>query len=130
MPANFNIPRDKKVGGFARRDENPLITPTKSVAYVTTQTPKTFDRLHMDATQQVMTKHVFDGQGVQKMPIVQPRQQPLENPLINTMTPDTPYNPGTMPDEFGISKKVSQKAATPPPYKGIPSIYNQTGKKS
>jgi len=103
---------------FESKKDNPIIVPTRTKTVVSPGGNGSFQATDIPVAPRMYNTQVFDKKAVQQP--AQPVQQPVEHELT----------PEQVVQEEQAHHEVAQKAVTPPPYKGIPSIFNQTGKKS
>jgi hypothetical protein len=108
---------------------NPNIALTQNRVNVTSVTPKTFvtqPPTAPAATQQINRFTAPVGAPVNDLQAA--KQESLKQ-MMHQAT-HIGINPGNAPGNYGISQVVAIKTATPPAYKGVPSVFNQTGKKT
>jgi len=103
-------------GGFSRKS-NPIITPTRTKNYIV-PTDGSFNRAPVIATPRIV--NIFAPKSNQQ--IEQERQQAYQL-LIQQQ-----QHQHIIAEEQ--ARQAAQQAAQAPAYHGVPSIYNQTGKKS
>jgi hypothetical protein len=102
------------LSNLTKREQGTVIVPVRTQVYLTPGKGGTFSRNEIDTKPRFYNTQVFGKKAVQQP--VQPVQQQL--------TPDQ------VVQEQQAHEKVAQEAVTPIPVKGVPSIFNRTGKKT